>query len=145
MLTYGKDIYGGGIALQKFRNFLFLLLATTGVFFFLVYRSLVAVQPIPEQALRGKQVLQQKACIECHTIFGNGGYMGGDLTKISGQISDEALITYLTNPPVLTGARKRRHIRVNEQEATALTAYFQYLHTVNTLDWPRKIRDRTMR
>lgn len=29
----------------------------------------------------GKLVIQSRACIDCHTFFGNGGYYAPDLTK----------------------------------------------------------------
>jgi nitric oxide reductase subunit C len=30
---------------------------------------------------RGKMVIQSRACIDCHTFFGNGAYYAPDLTK----------------------------------------------------------------
>ena len=30
---------------------------------------------------KGKLVIQSRACIDCHTFFGNGAYYGPDLTK----------------------------------------------------------------
>jgi nitric oxide reductase subunit C len=30
---------------------------------------------------RGKMVIQSRACMDCHTFFGNGAYYGPDLTK----------------------------------------------------------------
>jgi nitric oxide reductase subunit C len=123
----------------KLWGFLILLLASIGIFFALVYTSILnaTLQPIPPIALQGKEVFQAQACIECHTVFGNGGYVGGDLTKIYNQTSAETLKAYLTNPPLLTGAKKKRHVQVTEHDAILLVEYLKYLNTINTLDWPR--------
>ena len=49
-------------------------------------RSLSSVTNTPpEEAAdligKGKLVIQSRACIDCHTFFGNGGYYAPDLTR----------------------------------------------------------------
>lgn len=125
--------------MRKAYMFWGILLGVSGIFFLLVYSSVlhaVAVQPIPPDALQGKRIFQKKACIECHTVFGNGGYLGGDLTRIYSKTGDAALVEYLVQGPVLTGAKHKRHEQLTEQEAADMVAYLKYLSTVNTLDWP---------
>lgn len=131
--------------MYKLWGFFIVLLGVIGIFSLLVYRSIidVSVQPIPPEAIEGKKVFQQKSCVECHTVFGNGGYTGGDLTKIYDRTDNEALRAYLAYPPILTGAKKKRHIQVNEQEATAIVDYLKYLSTIDTRDWPLKPTKRT--
>jgi nitric oxide reductase subunit C len=123
----------------KFYAFIIILLVTIGLFSLLVYNSILNVsssQPIPSDALQGKRAFQKQACIECHTVFGNGGYSGGDLTKVYARNGEEVLKEYLVHPPILTGAKQKRHVQVNEQEAEAIVAYLRYLGTIDTLDWP---------
>ena len=123
----------------KTYTFFGILIGTIGVFSLLVYHSVISVssaQPIPPDAIPGKAIFQKKACIECHTIFGNGGYLGGDLTKIHGRSGEKVLKDFLVNPPILPGAKRKRHDQVNEQEAEAIIAYLRYLNSINTLDWP---------
>lgn len=138
LLKYGNNTYRV-IHLLRVYGFLSILAATLTVFFLLVYHSASnssATRPISPEALQGKAVFQKKACIECHTVFGNGGYRGGDLTKIYGKRGGQALKEHLSQPPVFTGARQKRHARLNESEATAVVAYLEFLNTMNTLDWP---------
>lgn len=119
--------------------FLGFLFATMALFAFLVYSSIfktAAAFPIPPDALQGKIVFQKKACIECHTVFGNGGYLGGDLTKVYDQMGGQAIKDYLVHPPVLTGAKNKRHDQLDEQEAEAAVVYLKYLNSIDTLDWP---------
>ncbi len=123
----------------KAYTFFGILLAVMGLFSVLVYdsiRNADAEQPIPLDALQGKQIFQRRACIECHTVFGNGGYVGGDLTKSYVRTGAPALTEYLVQAPVLTGAKKKRHEQLTEQDAAAVVAYLRYLSTLNTLDWP---------
>ncbi len=123
----------------KTYTFLSLLFATMALFSFLVYSSILnaaTAQPIPPDALQGKIVFQKKACIECHTVFGNGGYLGGDLTKVYDRMGGQAIKDYLVHPPVLTGAKNKRHDQLDEQEAEATVVYLRYLNTIDTLDWP---------
>ncbi len=125
--------------MTKLYVFLSLLVITVSLFSLLVYDSLRDVSrahPIPSEALPGKNAFQKQACIECHTVFGNGGYNGGDLTKVYEKRGGAVLKEYLVHPPVLTGARQKRHVRVNEQEAEAIVTYLRFLNTINTLDWP---------
>lgn len=127
------------MALVKLYVFLSFLFGTISLFAVLVYHSILSTssaQPIPPEAMAGKTVFQKQACIECHTVFGNGGYVGGDLTKIYAIRGETALKDYLVQPPLLSGAKQKRHVRVSAEEAEALVAYFRFLNTINTLDWP---------
>ncbi|HWR42954.1 c-type cytochrome [Sporomusa sp.] len=125
--------------MAKFYAFVSLLLLTISLFSLLVYNTILNVsssQPIPPDAIPGKIAFQKQACIECHTVFGNGGYVGGDLTKVYEKSGEAALKEYLVHPPILTGAKQKRHVQVNEQEAEAIVAYLRFLNTIDTLDWP---------
>lgn len=125
--------------MTKFYGFFSLLLLIIGLFALLIYHSILissSQHPIPSDAIAGKTVFQKKACIECHTVFGNGGYMGGDLTKIYGQKGQEAITKYLTDPPFLSGAKSMRHDRLNQTEAEAMAAYLRFLNSIDTAGWP---------
>lgn len=58
---------------------------------------------------------------------------------------DKELKDYLTQSPLLTGARKKRHVGVSEPEAEAIVAYLRYLNTINTLDWPLEATNTSIR
>lgn len=130
----------------RFYVFLGFLVATISLFSLLVYTSILHVSsayPIPPEALAGKADFQKQACIECHTVFGNGGYLGGDLTKVYEKRGEAALREYLANPPLLTGAKQKRHVRVSEQAAEGIAAYLRFLNTIDTFGWPFNSNNRS--
>lgn len=107
-------------------------------FGFLVLQSIISIetQMIPSEAIQGKRIFQRKACVECHTVFGNGGYWGGDLTKAYNRLGHERIIGYLTAAPLLSGAKNKRHEQLTTEEAEQVSAYLQFVNSINTLDWP---------
>lgn len=46
-------------------------------------------------AVAGKRVFQAYNCMGCHTIVGNGGYFGPDLTKLYGQVGPAWIEAFL--------------------------------------------------
>lgn len=94
------------------------------------------IQEINFEAKKGKIIFEKKACIECHTIFGNGGYFGGDLTKIYEKFGRDGLKDYLVHPPLITGSKVKRHDHLTEEEADDMIAYLIFVGSINTMDWP---------
>ncbi len=94
--------------------------------------------PVPAGADAGKKVWQAYNCVECHTLFGNGGYVGDDLTHVIKKMNPEELRDYLVNPPVMRPNRKKHHPGVTQAEARDLVSYFKYVNTIPTLGWPPK-------
>ncbi|WP_242837395.1 cytochrome c [Desulfitobacterium metallireducens] len=89
-----------------------------------------------EGAISGKQVWQRHECVSCHTIFGNGGYVGADMTHIVAQRGSEYVLNYLVKPPVMLPNRKLHHPGLSGSEATQIVEYFEYLDKIPTLGWP---------
>jgi nitric oxide reductase subunit C len=119
------------------RIYPFVLGATLMVFAFLLYMSVTQLPTdIPQTGLRGKQVFQRSSCIECHTIFGNGGYSGGDLTKTYKIVGRDVIVKYLVDPPILSGAESKRHFQLSLQEAENVADFLQFLSGVDTASWP---------
>lgn len=116
---------------------IFTVIATL-VFFLSCYLSLpdYTRTPLNSQARSGKTVWEKSGCIECHTLFGNGGYLAPDLTYVLSEKNTDWLQQFLTNPPVMRPARKRLHPALSEADAKALLSYFRYLEQLNTLAWP---------
>ena len=96
----------------------------------------IEMEIIPRAAVQGKQIFQRKACVECHRVFGNGGYWGGDLTKAYAKLGHERITGYLTAAPLLSGAKHKRHEQLTPEEAEQVSAYLQFVNSINTLDWP---------
>jgi mono/diheme cytochrome c family protein len=50
---------------------------------------------VGHEAVRGKQVFQAYNCMGCHTIVGNGAYLGPDLTKLYAHVGPAWLEAFL--------------------------------------------------
>ncbi len=116
----------------------FLLLSTLSLILFVAI-TLISTRlpsPIPEPAVAGKFVWQRHNCVSCHTLFGNGGYTGEDLTHITTKETPSYLIEYLVQPPVMRPNKYKHHPALNEVDANNLVQYLEFVHTIPTLGWP---------
>src|SRR5574340_681140 len=82
---------------------------------------------------KGKLVIQSRACMDCHTFFGNGAYYAPDLTKawldpaweaweaITGaETREEAMVLFLMDPvKYRTGERAMPNLHLSREEAEA--------------------------
>lgn len=99
---------------------------------------------------KGKMVIQSRACMDCHTFFGNGAYYAPDLTKawldpawkaweaITGaKTREEAMVKFLMNPPkYATWTRRMPNLHISKTEAHAVVAYLKWMSAVDTNGFP---------
>jgi nitric oxide reductase subunit C len=99
---------------------------------------------------KGKLVIQSRACMDCHTFFGNGAYYAPDLTKswldpawdawqgITGADSrEEAMVRFLMDPVKFrTWTRTMPQLHLTRDEAVAVTAYLKWMSAVDTNGFP---------
>lgn len=108
----------------------------------------------PEQASelirKGKLVIQSRACMDCHTLFGNGAYYGPDLTKswldpawvgwqaITGAPSrEQAMVRFLMDPvKYATWTRTMPDLHLSQTEAGAVVAYLKWMSSIDTNGFP---------
>ena len=99
---------------------------------------------------KGKLVIQSRACLDCHTIYGNGAYYGPDLTKawldpsweawqsITGTSTrEDAMVKFLMDPvQYRTWTRTMPNLNLSEEEARAVVAYLKWTAAVDTNGFP---------
>jgi nitric oxide reductase subunit C len=100
---------------------------------------------------KGKLVIQSRACMDCHTFFGNGAYYGPDLTKawldpvwdqlwkpMTGQATREgAIAEFLMHPEKYpTWSREMPNLGLTRDEAVALVAYLKWMSAVDANGFP---------
>jgi nitric oxide reductase subunit C len=99
---------------------------------------------------KGKMVIQSRACIDCHTFFGNGAYYAPDLTKawldpgwktweaITGaKTKEEAMVQFLMHPEKYrVSERTMPNLGLTRQEAEATVAYLKWMSAVDTNGFP---------
>jgi nitric oxide reductase subunit C len=99
---------------------------------------------------RGKMVIQSRACIDCHTFFGNGAYYAPDLTKAwldpdwegwraatGADTREGAMVRFLMDPEQYrTWTRAMPNLGITEGEAQAVVAYLKWMAAVDTNGFP---------
>jgi nitric oxide reductase subunit C len=98
----------------------------------------------------GKLVIQSRACMDCHTFFGNGAYYAPDLTKAwldpiwtawepmyGAKRRDEAMVDFLMHPDRFPlGDRTMPNLGISEDGARAVVAYLKWMSAVDTNGFP---------
>ncbi len=90
-------------------------------------------QPAPA-VQAGRLIWQERGCMECHTIFGNGGYNAREITEVYSERGSEWISSFLDQPPMLT--KTFRHPTVSGDQRGWLLEFLSYLDTVRMRDWP---------
>ncbi len=99
---------------------------------------------------KGKLVIQSRACMDCHTFFGNGAYYAPDLTKAwldpdwdawksvtAADTREEAMVRFLMDPVQFrTWTRTMPQLGLTRDEAEALVAYLKWMAAVDTNGFP---------
>jgi nitric oxide reductase subunit C len=120
----------------KLKAFVLISLVSYGAFIGANYFSVKAAKEMSEAEITGKQVWQKNECVSCHTLFGNGGYVGGDMTHVVAERGRDYVLNYMVKPPLLYPNNKQHHPGLPTQEAISLIEYLQYLDKIPTLGWP---------
>jgi len=99
----------------------------------------------------GKLVIQSRACMDCHTFFGNGAYYAPDLTKawldpawsqiwmpMTGATTrSEAMVEFLMHPDRYpTWTRRMPDLHLTRAEAQATVAYLKWMSAVDANGFP---------
>ncbi len=125
----------------RLRTFAWIILLLVGAFLGANITSWKLPYTMPENAREGKTVWQKNNCISCHALFGNGGYVGNDLTKLLERRSEDEVLNYLTDPPVMRPNREHLHPALETADAEALISYLKFLGDIPTLGWPPEPRE----
>ncbi|HET7651330.1 MAG TPA: c-type cytochrome [Gammaproteobacteria bacterium] len=99
----------------------------------------------------GKLVIQSRACMDCHTFFGNGAYYAPDLTKAwldpawqqiwmpmtGAKTQEDAMVDFLMHPERYpTWNREMPNLHISEPEARAVVAYLKWMSAIDTNGFP---------
>lgn len=100
---------------------------------------------------KGKLVIQSRACMDCHTFFGNGAYYGPDLTKAwldpawqqtwvpmtQQKTREDAMVEFLMHPETYpTWSRRMPNLGITRDEAVAVVAYLKWMSAIDANGFP---------
>jgi nitric oxide reductase subunit C len=111
---------------------------TTFTFAMLINYSINQIVPsqVSKESVKGKKVWEEKGCIQCHAILGNGGYSAPDLTDVISRRGEEWVVKFLQNPPILKTSKTRRHIGLEKKESENMVNFLIFIEEIRVPDWP---------
>lgn len=135
--------------LSKSAARLFFIIGTIvcfGVFFLLTVDT---IRQVPEQThesemneavIRGKHAFDQRNCMGCHTILGEGAYYAPELTKVYERRGEAFIKQMLTDPEkIYPGQRKMvTYADMSEREKDDLVAFFEWVGKMDLNGFPPK-------
>ena len=77
---------------------------------------------LSEDAIRGRELWHKSACQVCHQVYGNGGFLGPDLTNAASRVDSIRLFSLLT-----AGSGQMPAFHFTDQEIADLRAYLRAL------------------
>ncbi|MBF0098415.1 MAG: cytochrome c [Magnetococcales bacterium] len=128
-------------------------------FFFVTFAALVAhsvtevnafssQHPVSPSVAKGKEIWERHACIDCHTILGEGAYYAPELGNVwlryGGRENPEgaraALKSWMqSQPSKIEGRRQMPHFAITDTELDTLVDFLKWTSEINTQNWPPKI------
>ena len=93
----------------------------------------------------GKRIWEDKACINCHTILGEGAYYAPEVGNVMtrwGVLEDPeeayiALKTWMESMPTgIEGRRQMPRFELSDQEYRDLANFLIWTDNINAQDWP---------
>jgi len=134
--------------LSKSQARLFFLAGT--VLFSLVFLFLTVdtVRQVPKRtnqdqltdaAARGKKIWDQKNCMDCHTLMGEGAYYAPELTKAVDRRGEEWLKVFLKDPQAMyPGRRKMTQYNFTDEQITDVIAFLTWVGKMDLNGYPAK-------
>ncbi|TGL62936.1 cytochrome c [Leptospira ognonensis] len=94
---------------------------------------------LTESVIKGKEIWENKNCMGCHTIMGEGAYYAPDLTKVVERRGDAWIRVFLDDPQAMfPGERKMTKYNFTDEEKTNIIAFLDWVGKVDMNGWPPK-------
>ncbi len=78
--------------------------------------------PLSAAALRGRTLWHENACQVCHQLYGQGGFLGPDLTNAASRVEASTLVSLLT-----VGSGQMPALHLTDDQIDDLSAYLEAL------------------
>jgi nitric oxide reductase subunit C len=94
---------------------------------------------LTDSVKRGKHLWEDKNCMGCHTLFGEGAYYAPELTRVYERRGPAFIAAQLKDPDAMfPGQRRMTNYHFNDQEVADLVAFFAWAQTVDLNGFPAK-------
>ena len=104
-----------------------------------------AAAPLTEEVAEGKHVWERHACINCHTLLGEGAYFApevGNVMERWGVLDDpedafETLKGWMeAQPSGVEGRRQMPNFNLSDEEIRNLSEFLRWTNKIKTQNWP---------
>jgi len=76
--------------------------------------------PLSESAVKGRQIFHKEACQVCHQLYGQGGFLGPDLTNAASRVDQARLVSLLT-----VGSGQMPAFHLDEDQISDVRAFLE--------------------
>jgi nitric oxide reductase subunit C len=103
------------------------------------------VETLSEEVALGKKVWEDNACINCHTLLGEGAYFAPELVNVMTRwgVEDDPEAAFETlkgwmnsQPSGIEGRRQMPNFNLSDDEIRHLAEFFLWINTIDAQDWP---------
>jgi nitric oxide reductase subunit C len=129
------------------------------IFFLLIFGGLVVqshgyivntstnAATLTPSVVAGKRIWENKGCINCHTLLGEGAYFApelGNVVKRWGVEKDRPAARAMlkawmdSQPSGIKGRRQMPQFHLNDQQYDELTDFLMWTNTIRNQNWPPK-------
>ena len=139
-----RNIFWGGSLF-----FLVLFLALTAQSHLYILNTSTDAQTLTDSVARGKHVWEKNACIDCHTILGEGAYFAPELGNVwlryggadDPQGARDGIKAWIRAQPTgIEGRRQMPKFDLTEQQLDDLIDFLRWTSTIKTQGWPPNIQ-----
>ncbi len=124
--------------------FIVATVVVSAVFLYLTYLSHMSFsasthpENITSQVEHGKKVWERHACIDCHTLLGEGAYYAPELGNVIARRGEPFVRTVLETAAVQGWGttRKMPQFDLSKEDIDSLVEFFKWMNEVDTNNWP---------
>ncbi|MCP5075876.1 MAG: cytochrome c [Rhodobacteraceae bacterium] len=138
--TMARNVFYGG---SLFFIVIFLIMSFHSVRY--IMNESTNAETLTEGVARGKHVWEKHACINCHTLLGEGAYFAPELVNVMTRwgVQDDPESAYEVlagwmeaQPSGIEGRRQMPQFNLSEDELRDLTEFFLWINTIDAQGWP---------
>ncbi len=96
---------------------------------------------ITEEVAWGKKVWEKHACIDCHTLLGEGAYYAPELSNVIKRRGEDYVRVVLETTAVQGWGATRRmpQFDLSKKDINSLVEFFKWMGKIETSNWPPNI------
>jgi len=140
--TMARNIFYGGSLF-----FLMIFVGLTAHSHYYIVTKSTASMPLTESVAHGKRVWEANACINCHTLHGEGAYFAPEVGNVmtrwgvvdSPDDAFQALKSWIEAQPSGTpGRRQMPRFHISDEDISGLSDFLIWTDKTDTQGWPPK-------